>query len=741
MMASLAGGLVMGFGGLGVISSARAELSSRRFSPAVWFEMASDGVTTINIAKAEMGQHVGTALARIVADELGVAWKDVRLAHVDSDPKWGYMVTGGSWSVFTSFTMLSQAGAAGRMVLAEQGAKLLGVDPGQCVVANSVVSCGDKSISFAEIVQQGAIDRNFTAEELAAIPVKAAADRQLIGQPVEALDIPAKSTGAARYGIDAQLPGMVFARPMLPPTRYGSVVNAVDDSAAKNIKGYIGYQVLEDPSQTLQGWVTAIADNQWSAIKAANAIKVDWTAGPTAAVDDAKLRAEGEKQVNANSGGVLFVNEGNAPAAIEQAGKQLSAQYTTAAALHFQLEPVNATAELRDGSWHIHTGNQWQSLIIPVLAAALQVEEVQVVLHQYYLGGGFGRRLFGDYVLPAALTSKAIGKPVKCVFTREDDARMDCIRSISVAKLSAALDAEGHLTAIDHAASAGWPTLSMAPGFMVDGIDGNGKFDPFSANGADHWYSVPHHRVRVMNNELAQKTYLPGWLRAVGPGWINFGVESFMDEIAHASGQDPLEFRLAMLDATGKNAGSAPNSVGGAARLRSVLSDVQKRSGWGAATDADEGMGVATGFGQERNMPTWVACVAKVKVDRKTGTVQVKDLFLGVDCGTVIDPDGALAQAEGSALWGMSLALHEGTSIKNGQVADHNLDTYSPLRMKDVPKLHINFAQSTEFPVGLGEPATSVVGPAIANAIFAAVGVRMRDLPIRPQALQKALAV
>ena len=219
LLASMAGGLVMGFGGLGLIGSARAELSARRFSPAVWFEMDNQGVTTINIAKAEMGQHVGTALARIVADELGVAWADVRLAHVDSDPKWGYMVTGGSWSVFTSFTMLSQAGAAGRTVLLEQGAKLLGAKAGQCTAADSKIVCGDRSISFAEIVQSGEIDRSFSAEELAAMPVKPPADRRLIGRAVKALDIPAKSTGAARYGIDAELAGMVFARPILPPTR------------------------------------------------------------------------------------------------------------------------------------------------------------------------------------------------------------------------------------------------------------------------------------------------------------------------------------------------------------------------------------------------------------------------------------------------------------------------------------------------------------------------------------------
>ena len=236
LVGSLAGGLVMGFGGILTPMSACAELSARRFSPAVWFEMDASGITLINIAKAEMGQHVGTALARILADELGVAWADVRIKHVDSDPRWGFMVTGGSWSVFTSFTMLSQAGAAGRQVLLEQGAKLLGVAADSCQVADSTVICGDQSISFGEIVKGGDIDRVFTADELKLMPVKPAQDRTLIGKPTSALDVPAKSDGSASFGIDAEIEGMVYARPLIPPTRYGSVVNAVDDSAAKTLR-------------------------------------------------------------------------------------------------------------------------------------------------------------------------------------------------------------------------------------------------------------------------------------------------------------------------------------------------------------------------------------------------------------------------------------------------------------------------------------------------------------------------
>jgi len=242
---------------------------------------------------------------------------------------------------------------------------------------------------------------------------------------------------------------------------------------------------------------------------------------------------------------------------------------------------------------------------------------------------------------------------------------------------------------------------------------------------------LPNHRVRAVNNDLAQRTFLPGWLRAVGPGWIGWGVESFMDEVAAMVGEDPVAFRLKRLDATGKNAGTSPNSVGGASRLANALKDVAERSGWGKDLPEGEGMGVAVSHGQERNMPTWTACVVHVAVDAATRAVTVKKIWQTIDCGTVVHPDGAMAQAEGATLWGLSLALHEGTVFENGEVKDQNLNTYRPLRIADVPELDIKFMESSEFPTGLGEPPLIAVPPAIGNAIFAATGTRVRDLPIR----------
>ncbi len=733
---STAGGLLMGLGTVlpgCSLDDATTDVAkgggSQVFSPAVWFEIHSDGAINVNIAKAEMGQHVGTALARIVADELGANWEDVSLVHVDSDPRWGYMVTGGSWSVVTSFSMLSQAGAAGRTVLLEAAAPLLGMPVTDLSIGDSMVSGGGKSISFAEIVQQGDVSRSFTEEQLAELPIKSPEDRNLIGKPVAARDIPEKSRGEAVYGLDAELPNMVYAHPVMPPTRYGSVVKAVDDKRAKEVPGFVTSLVVDDPSGFVQGWVLAIAESLPAAIKASDALEVSWEAGETASVSEADILEEGERLVGKRDVGTLFVDAGDAPAALDAAAEKMDGTYRTHTALHFTLEPQNALVEYREGQFHVHAGNQWQSLIIPVLAKSLGVEESAIHLHTYFLGGGFGRRLFGDQMIPAAHAARTLGKPVKLVLTRPADSQFDCVRSPSVARLKAAFDGDGKLTAIEHAAAAGWPTLSMAPGFLGEGVDGKGQFDGFSINGADHWYSIDNHRVRAINNSLAQDTFLPGWLRAVGPGWIGWGVECFMDEIAERLGVDPIEFRLSLLDAEGRQAGSAPMQVGGASRLATVLRDVRDRAPWGQSLPEGEGLGVAVAHGQERAMPTWSACIAHVAVSGDK--VSVKKLWQSLDCGTTVHPDGALAQAQGATLWGLSLALYEGTAIENGLVKDRNLDSYTPLRMADVPEMDINFIESDEHPMGMGEPPLIAVAPAIGNAIFAATGQRVRDLPIR----------
>ncbi|WP_281302124.1 MULTISPECIES: molybdopterin cofactor-binding domain-containing protein [unclassified Iodidimonas] len=742
LVGSVAGGLMMAFAARAPVLGAAKTLGAGAYAPSIWVQLGPDGRILVNIAKAEMGQHVGTALARVVAEELEADWADVEIVHVDSDPKWGYMVTGGSWSVHTTFDQLSRAGAAGRIAMIEAGARLLDMPVDQCIARQSMVMCKDQKISYAKIVAAGAVDRSFSDEELAALSLKPASERRILGTTGTALDIPEKTTGAARYGIDAAVDGMVYARPVLPPTRYGSVIQSVDDGAAQKIPGYLETIRIDDPSGTCQGWLAVTATSTHAANRAVDALKVTWKPGPNAKMDEQALLDEGARLVNDPQSGALWVREGEVDQAFARAASVVDSTYRTHSVLHFQLEPVNALAFEKDGHWHIHTGNQWQSLILPVVAKALAVTEDQITLHQYYLGGGFGRRLYGDYIIPAALTAKALGKPVKMIFTRADDTGFDCARSPSVQKVRTALDETGKPIAYDHAAAAGWPTYSMAPGFLAEKIEGGGKVDSFSISGADHWYSIENQRVRAIRNDLVQESFLPGWLRSVGPGWTGWAVEQHMDEVAHAAGVDPVAFRLSLLDGKGRNAGDSPANMGGALRLKAVLERAAEKAGWAdrGSLPEGEGMGVATCFGQERAMPTWVACIAHVAVDKKSGTVRVKRLLSIVDAGTIVHPDGALAQMEGSSLWGLSMALYEGTALKDGMMADRNLDRYTPLRMDQVPELDIEFIENDHMPSGLGEPGVIVVAPAIANAIFAATGVRLRDLPMRAADLKSALA-
>jgi isoquinoline 1-oxidoreductase beta subunit len=740
LIAMAGAGVMLGYArsGLALVGGATGTASDL-FEPTIWYGIDPSGTVTVNIIRAEMGQHVGTALARIVADELEADWNKVKTVTVDSDPKWGLMITGASWSVWQSFPLLSRAGAAGRIALVEEGAKLLGVTPHACTARNSSVHANGKSISYGDIVARGDLRRTFTPEQLQTMPVKSPAQRRLIGKEVMALDVPSKVNGKARYGLDAMVEGMIYARPLIPPTRYGSKVMSIDDSAARHVDGYIQSIALDDPSNTTPGWVMVYATGFSAANRAADLVKVKWLPGETASVSEQDLQQRAAEQIADPNGGSLFVDDPGVDALLASAKRKIERTYTTSTVMHFALEPVNALAFEKDGVVEIHTGNQWQSSILPVLAIALRRGQEKIVMRSYLLGGAFGRRLDGDYAVPAALASLAIGgKPVKMVCTRADDMRFDCPRSASRQVLRLAWGEGNKVAAMDHHAAAGWPTATIAPYFL--GKDAKGApYDPFAISGADHWYNVGAHRVRALRNDLVERTFRSGYLRSVSAGWTSWAVESFMDEAAQAAGVDSVAFRLSLLDAAGRNAGSAPNSVGGARRQAAVLARCAQKAGWGSAMPKDVGLGIASTFGQERTMPTWVACAARVHVNRSNGHVAVEKLTLVVDAGTLIHPDSAAAQVEGAALWGLSTALYEGTEFTKGQPKDTNLDSYRVLRMGETPEMDIEFVPSTETPVGLGEPATTAVAPAIGNAIFAATGARVRHLPIRPEAVLAAL--
>jgi isoquinoline 1-oxidoreductase beta subunit len=731
-------GLAFGYVATQGISDAFA---AGTFGPTAWYSIGPDGKVTVMVGKAEMGQHVSSAMAQIVADELEADWRTVSIQLVDNDPKYvdpilGALLTGGSWSVRMNFDAMSRAGAAGRITLVEAGAAMMGVPAAECRAANSQVihSKSGKKVSYAKIVSDGKASKAWTPEELKAIKLKTPDQYSLIGQEVPQLDVPSKINGTAKYGIDTSVPGMLYGKPVVPPVRYGATVKAVDDAAAKKVKGFVKAITLDDKTATTTGWVVAVATTYEGAKAAAAALKITYDNGPNAKISDQTLIDEAKKLQKNDAAGQLFVSAGDPATAIGGAAKVLEAEYYTSINIHAPLEPMNALAYEKDGVWHIHTGNQFASRTGGIAAGALGVDPKMVVLHQYFMGGGFGRRLDADMVVPAVLAAKAVGKPVKLIYSREDDMAMDFTRPLTYQKVKAGLDASGNLVGLQHDVVCAWPTARWGiPAFLTPSVDKKGSLDGFAVNGADFWYTVPNHKVRAVLNEMAQKATPSGQLRSVAPGWTFWAVESMIDELALAAGKDPVDFRLALLDGAGANAG-------GAKRLANALRTAVGRSGYGATKLVkNQGIGVACVSSQERATATWTACAAQVTVNPANGEFKVDRLTLAMDLGTVVNPNGVRAQIEGSALWGMSLALFEKAPLENGALQVSNFNDYTPLRMSQMPDLDISIIANNEPASGCGEPGVTVVAPAIANAIFNAVGARVRSLPITAQVVKAAM--
>lgn len=748
LVGSAAGTLVLGYAATSKLSDALAA-GPGAFAPSAWVAINKDGKVEVTVGKADMGQHIASTMAQIVAEELESSWKDMTIAFASNDPKYndpvlGAQITGGSWSTGMNFDAMSRAGAAGRITLIKAAAEMMGVPEGECQARESRVrhAKSNKSVSYAEIVASGKAAKVWTADELKAIKLKAPADYRLIGHSLPQLDIPSKTNGTAKYGVDTFLPGMLYGKLALPPVRYGAKVTALDDSAAKKVPGFVQAVILDDKTATTSGWVVAVAKTYEGAKAAAEALKITYDKGPHAAVTDASIVAEAKRLQAEGTAGFLFVKNGDSASAIGSAAKVIEAEYLTSLNIHAPMEPMNATAMEDKGTWHIYTGNQFATRTTGIAAGVLGVEPTKIVMHQHYLGGGFGRRLESDMVIPALLAAKAVGKPVKVIYSREDDMRMDFTRPLTYQKVKAGLDASGKLVALEHDVIGAWPTARWGiPEFLTPAVDKKGSHDSFTVNGADAWYTIPNHTVRNYKNEVAQNATPSGQLRSVAPAWTFWALESLVDEVAAATNQDPVEMRLALLDGAGANAGGdKPQTAGGAKRLANALRTAVGRSGYGAIKlGPNEGMGIACVSSQERSSPTWTACVAHVAVDPASGAVTVKRLTVAMDVGTAINPDGVKAQIEGSALWGTSIALHEKATMKDGGIEQSNFDGYTPMRMADAPEIDISIIANGEAPVGCGEPAVTVVAPAIANAVFKAVGARVRSLPITAQAVKAAM--
>jgi isoquinoline 1-oxidoreductase subunit beta len=735
-------GLALGYSALPEILGADSAFAATaaNFEPSVWYAIAPDGLVTITCGKADMGQHIASTMAQIICEELGADWRNMRVQLASNDPKFndpvlGAQITGGSWSTMMNFDAMSRAGAAGRIALTEAAAASMGVPASELIVRDSLISHpkSKKSMTFAEVVKSGKATKSFTPDELKAIKLKTPDQYTMIGVSVPQLDIPSKTNGTAKYGIDVMLPGMVYGKVVTPPVRYGATVKSVDDSAAKKVPGFIKAVTLDDKTGTTTGWVVAVANTYANARKAADALKITYDNGPNANVSSQSLLDEAKRLQGNDDSGQFFVKEGDPAAAFGTAAKVMEAEYTTNINIHAPMEPMNATAEFKGDVLHVYSGNQFATRSGAIAAGAAGIDPKYVVMHQMWLGGGFGRRLDADMMVPAVQAAKAVGKPVKVVYSRENDMTMDFSRPLTYQKVKAGLDGDGKLVAMSHDVVSAWPTARWGiPDFLTPSVDKKGPLDSFTVNGADFFYTVPNHHVRAIKNELAHNATPSGQLRSVAPGWTFWAVESMIDELAHQAGKDPAQFRIDMLDGKGDNAG-------GAQRLRNTLLAAMGLAGYGSRQlPKGEGMGVACVSSQERKTASWTACVAHVAV-APSGEVKVKKLTVATDVGTQVHPDNIRAQVEGAALWGLSLAMYEKATLKDGGIEQTNFDSYTPLRMSQMPEVAISVIANGEPATGVGEPAVTVIAPALGNAIFNACGARVRALPITAEAVKAAM--
>src|SRR5882724_5828481 len=710
---SVAGGLALGFYMPGRHNVAvAAETTS---SPNAWVKIGQDNTITIMVARSEMGQDVYTSMPILVAEELEVDLSKVKIefappAEVYINALLGGQLTGGSTSVRDAWEKLRKAGASARIMLVTAAANEWNVDAAQCKASNGVVTGpGGKKATYGQLAAKAA-----AVEVPKDVPLKPSSQFKIIGNAKQKrLDTEAKVKGTAQCGIDTRVPGMLYAAVAMSPI-IGGKVASFDDSRAKSMPG------VKAVVQYSRG-VAVVADSYWQAKKAKDLLQIQWDGGPNAG-NDSKSIWEGIRAASEQPGAV-FREHGDVEAGMGQAAKTVEATYQLPFLSHSPMEPQNTTADVRADKAIIITPTQFQQLIPHVVGGATGLKPEQVEVHTTFLGGGFGRRVEVDYAIDAAEISKAVGAPVKMVWSREDDMTHDSYRPASLMKLAAGLDASGKPVAIRFHSTSPSISARLFPSIVKDGID------PFAVEGIDNYpYDTPNMKLTYQMHDAG---VTPGYWRGVSHNLNAVALECFIDELANAAGKDPIQYRIDMLDmgSTKHQWSGLSAGVPVGARMKRVLEEVRAKSGWGKKLPEGHGMGVAVMEGYN----TVIGMVAQVSVSPNYD-VTVEKVTAVVDAGTLVHPDQALAQMQGTINFGQSACMWGEITIKNGGVEQTNFDMYRVARMNENPKvLDIHFIKSDSTPGGLGEPGTAVIQPAIGNAIFAASGKRCRTLPFSPE--------
>ena len=685
--AALGGGLVIGV----ALPEAFAKSAVTTSMPNAWIRIGSDNTVTILCARSEMGQGVVMALPTLVAEELEV---DLRRIKVDFAPPGevyinamlGGQLTGGSTSVRDGWEKLRIAGAQARVMLVQAAADKWSVDASKCKAANGMVTGpGGKKASYGQLAE--AASKLTPPKE---VKLKDPSEFRYVGKPLKRLDTAGKITGKTEFGIDVKLPGMLYAALAQCPVIGGKVVS-YDASKAKSMPG------VKHVVQITDG-VAVVADSWWRAKTARDTISIQWDEGANKSLSSADVFAGLASAMS--KPGAQIKAQGNVADGMKNAAKTVQATYEMPFLSHSPMEPMNFTADVRKDSALLIGSIQFQQMALGMAAAITGLKPEQITIKTTYLGGGFGRRIDLDYMAQAVELSKAIGKPVKLVWTREDDVTHDFYRPASLTQMSAGLDANGKPTTLSFKMTSPSVTVRLFPEIVKDGVD------PLQTEAILVPYDIPNQAVATVIHDTGLRV---GYLRSVSHALNVFANESFMDELAAAAGKDPYEYRMGLL-------GKQP-------RFSNVLKLAAEKAGWGKPLPA----GRARGIGVMEGYDTYMAQVAEVSV--KDGKIKVHRVVVAVDLGRMVNPNIVEQQLESNIVFGLTAALYGDITLKDGRVQQTNFHDYKLLRMPETPKIEMHIVKSTEKPGGIGEPGMALLSPVVANAVFALTGKRLRKMP------------
>jgi isoquinoline 1-oxidoreductase beta subunit len=714
--------------------AAEGEAAAAAFEPSLWMSITSDGTVTIVAHRSEMGCGSRTALPLVVADELDADWSKVKIDQAIGDPKYGDQDTDGSHSVRSNFDLMRQVGATGRVMLISAAATRWKVPPGECSTEPHFVvhRASGRKLGYGELAADAA-KLPVPKKEDVPLPLKKRSEWRYIGKESNSLfDVPEIVTGKAIFGMDATMPGMVYASVEHPPV-LGQKIKSYDDKAALKVPGVqktLTIDTFKPPHQFQPlGGVAVIADNTWSAFKGRKSLKIEWDiqSSPHSVYNSTTFRKTLE--ATSRQPGKVVRNVGDVDAAFVQSaktgGKIIEAEYYTPHLAHVSMEPPVAVAEYRDGKVLAFAPTQNPQAVQETIAGVLGIKKEDVTCHVTLLGGGFGRKSKPDQVAEAAVLSKQLGKPVKVVWSREDDVRFDFFHSVAAMYMKAAIGPDDKPTA--------WLQRTVYPPI-------NSTFDASARYAEDEmglgWnnlpFDIPNHRAE---NGPADYHVRIGWLRSVANIYHAFAIHSFADELAKSANKDSVQYlleligppRIVPLEYKEEEADEKQRYPLDTARLRRVVEIAAEKSGWGKKPMAHgRGMGIAA----HRSFLTYVATVVEVEIDSR-GQVHIPGVWTAVDAGTVVSPDNVRNQFEGAAVFGTSLALFGEITATNGVIDQSNFNDYQLTRMNRAPRhIDVHIVESEAPPAGVGEPGVPPFAPALCNAVFAATGKRVRELPL-----------